>query len=386
MSKLSIEQKLEKLLAKANAPQKITVDDIKSLIYHAQDHNELIKLLQLLSSEQPTLEQLNENMQILQEAWNTLPHKALGGVSPQQKSIELYSDSKPSKKSTTKQKPPTKRTRLQNLFQSRYPQQVQFVSIGETEWGFEFPKKYYDLMDEFVEFDNLSDKKYEKECQRLLAELPELFDVANSLTELYLTKGEFKKAQVVFETVITTARSYIPTEFIPEVHQIIWAYVDNRPFLRLLESYAVFVEEYQGVAKAIPFYEELINFNPNDNQGIRQLLSTAYLKVNKLDKMLQLAHQFKDDFTPEVAMGKILALIKTKEFNKAEKELKKVGKYQKHVIKELLKSKHSEPANLMPDHVMVGGEDEAYYYWQSQGTLWQSTPGAIEFLREKANQ
>lgn len=48
----------------------------------------------------------------------------------------------------------------------------------------------------------------------------------------------------------------------------------------MLAGYAMFAEQYEGVEKAIPLYEEILSFNPNDNQGIRAILATAYLKTN----------------------------------------------------------------------------------------------------------
>ncbi len=40
----------------------------------------------------------------------------------------------------------------------------------------------------------------------------------------------------------------------------------------------------------------------------------------------------------------------------------------------------------MGDKVTVGGEDEAYYYWQEQGRFWEETEGAKEFLQKYYNK
>lgn len=144
----------------------------------------------------------------------------------------------------------------------------------------------------------------------------------------------------------------------------------------------MFVERYEEVEKVIPLYEEILSFNPNDNQGIRAYLSTAYLKTNQPEKAIRLASHYPDDITPDVIMGKLLALMQTKKMSEAKKYLNKIKEYQLHVIRELFKSSHPKPAILMKDRVTVGGNDEAYYYWQSQGHLWQKTDGALAFLEK----
>lgn len=212
--------------------------------------------------------------------------------------------------------------------------------------------------------------------------MPEFFDAASDLAEFYLVNDNIKEAEKVFLKYIEFGRSFIPSEFKPGSDQMIWAYLDNRPFLRLLHNYTVFVEKYKGISKAIPSLEEIISLNHNDNQGIRDFLSTDYLKVNKLDEMLELAEHYPSDISPQVVMGGILALIKMGKLKEAKKKLRKNYEFQKHVVKELLKTKHTEPKNLMSDRVTVGGEDESYYYFLEQGALWTMTKGAIEFLKD----
>jgi len=41
------------------------------------------------------------------------------------------------------------------------------------------------------------------------------------------------------------------------------------------------------------------------------------------------------------------------------------------VAKELLKKRHIPPKSLDPDRYTVGGDDEAFYYWERSGILWE---------------
>ncbi len=160
-----------------------------------------------------------------------------------------------------------------------------------------------------------------------------------------------------------------------------WGFLDNRPFLTLLVEYATLVEEVDGKMAAIPLYEEIISLNPNDNQGIRSLLATAYLATNQLENLFLLDKKYPDDMVAELSMGTVLGWIKKGEFDLAKKHIQKHKKHWGNLFTEILKTNHPQP-ELQEGRVMVGGEDEAWLYWRDQGTFWMTTKGAVEFLRE----
>lgn len=371
----NLENKLAKALKELKLQKPISVDEIKSFIWSETDHMDLARLFQYLTENETDDKKVDEIMNLLQEAWNNFPHKILGGLSPAEK-IQHKSPPKNIKS-------PQVTKRVHNLFPDKYPNKVKFTKIGEVEWEFDFPGYYYDVCERLFQLDeeDISAEEYERDLKTLLRICPEAFDVAKELAEFYIYNKELTLAREILEKTISHAKTYIPETFKVGKDLIIWGYLDNRPFLRLLASYAQFIEETESEILAIPLYEEILLFNPNDNQGIRELLSTAYLKTNKLEDLVKLSAKYPDDMIPGISFGNILALFKFGRIKEAEKQLKKVGKYQQHIIEELLKSKHLKPVNLMKDRVTVGGEDEAYYYWQSQGRFWTTTKGAKEFLQ-----
>jgi len=264
------------------------------------------------------------------------------------------------------------------------PEEVQFIPIGKVEWGFEFPRLHGELTEQLwnLEETEVSATQYQKTLRSLLKQEPELFDAANDLANFYFENEKHDQAQKIYERYVELAKSYIPPKFVQGKHHIIWAYMDNRPFLRLLAGYAQFIEATTKVSRAIPLYEEILAFNPNDNQGIRAILATAYLKTNKLVEVSELAAHYADEILPELVMGNVLALFKLGKISEAKKFLECNLEYQRHVIKEILSENHSIPATLCEGTVTVGGEDEAYYYWDAQGSLWDAAHGAKDFLRQ----
>lgn len=161
-----------------------------------------------------------------------------------------------------------------------------------------------------------------------------------------------------------------------------WSIHSNRPFLTFLLEYAVYVRDQKGFNKCIPHLEQIIELNPNDNQGIRDLLATTYLITNQPAKVLQLSEKYPDDTLPELAMGKILALYKLNRKDEAQRFYKKNAKYLKHLRSELLATTHQPPPDLdsSVEGIIVGSPEEALLFWMSQHSAWDSTKGALDWL------
>jgi tetratricopeptide (TPR) repeat protein len=161
-----------------------------------------------------------------------------------------------------------------------------------------------------------------------------------------------------------------------------WAILENRPYLSLLLERAMLFETLIGEKESIPLYEEILKLNPNDNQGVRSMLATLYLRVGRPTKVIELASQYPDDSQAELAMGQILALLMLNDSKKAITIVKKNLPYLIHLIKELFLKSHKLPKNYRPGYITLGGKDEAYFYWMAQGELWYNLPHAMEFLKK----
>jgi tetratricopeptide (TPR) repeat protein len=376
----NIRPRLEKLLSQLTLPNPVTVSDIEDIIWNATNSSDFNRLTGLLLEADETREHQDEVIQLVQDAWNTLPHNKLGGKSPQQLVDEYKSGQ--TGEATPITSSHRKRKKLTEVFGDGYPDQTQLVKIGGLEWGFEFSRQHHEVTDEYLELQDsdITARQYEKQLRRIIELAPDQFDAASDLANFYASSKAYKQAKHVYEAVVSLAMSYLPPEFEHGKHHIIWAYLDNRPFLRLLAGYAEFIEQTDKTSKAIPLLEDIIAFNPNDNQGIRGVLTTAYLKTGKLENITTLASQYPEDITSELVVGNVLALFKLGRVDQARKYAKRNMEYQKHVFDEILKPSHQPPAGLMEDRVTVGGPDEAWYYWQDQGTFWEATPGAKVFL------
>lgn len=381
-TKEEVERRLEKLLQKLAMPKAVTVADIKDIIWNAQKNSGSMSLFSMLAPFAKDQETIQEIMQSANEAWNYFPHRILGGKSPADL-VKEYQET--GKIDQSKQKPlPEQGKVFSDVFEDRYPKKVIFEKIDKETWAWGFPKLYHDLTDELWELEErrVSRESQEKELYLMIKQMPELFDAVNDLARIYRVKREFGLARSLYEQTIGRARKYIPDTFVPGRDRAIWSFLENRPFLRMLAGNALLIEQLEGHAKAIPLYEEILSFNPNDNQGIRGLLATAYLNTNQPEKVIELTSHYPESSMCDTFMGTLLAMYMLKNNAGAIKNLEQIKKYRPHIIKEILKESHPKPATFKEDMIAIGSPDEAYYYWIHQGRLWEIIPGAMDFLRE----
>jgi tetratricopeptide (TPR) repeat protein len=377
------ETRLAEFLEQQCAATALTVTDIKDIVWNEQDTN-LVSRFAFEIAEQNPKTNFEEILQMTNDAWNQFPHKNLNGLAPHDMVERMNTDDTFT---------PEARLDFYTLFVDRFPKMPQVVKMRDRDWSWEYPATFHTTrtkLSAMREKDwELKNKEIKRELLRevrivtakmALDQEPLMFDAAVILSQDAFEEGETQLAKSILESAIYEGRKIFPYEFSLGTDHLLWGFVDNRPFLRLLGEHATFIESVYGPQKAIPLYEELVALNPNDNQGIRELLATAYMKTNQLDSLLELDAKYPDDMMAGLKIGALLALYKTGRLDKAKNGIKKSMKRFQHVFREILKTDHPQP-ELIPGRVQVGGDDEAWLYWEHQGSFWMAARGAREFLR-----
>lgn len=155
-----------------------------------------------------------------------------------------------------------------------------------------------------------------------------------------------------------------------------WGLVETRPYMRAKATYAMALEDNGLMEKAIQTYEDLLNLNPNDNQGIRYLLLPLYLEED-----FEAAHDLLKEYDePSATFMYSKALLMYKEegiTNASIKALEDAEESNPHVMNYLLGNKKIPDES--PRYVGIGDEQEAIAYVQENIHLWTGTK---EFLKK----
>jgi len=264
---------------------------------------------------------------------------------------------------------------------------IKVKEVGKHEWRFVYPPQYYELMDKFHKGIELWEtgriRSAKKVYKEVIEEFPDFIDAYHHLGLVY---EEEEKDRLAFENWLKgyqIGKQAFPPDFIPGRDLLRWAFLENRPFLRCTHALGLCFFDGGNLAKGIELFEFIISVNPNDNQGIRILLVDGYLKTGNYMAVLDICDRYKGEFAVEFTYGKPYALFKMGDKEKATLLLKKAIRKSPKVARELLKKRHTPPKTLFPDRYIVGGEDEAYYYWERNGILWDD-PEMKEWLTQVA--
>lgn len=156
-----------------------------------------------------------------------------------------------------------------------------------------------------------------------------------------------------------------------------WGYIETRPYMRARACLAECLWELGHYDESILHYREMLELNPNDNQGLRYLLSSHYLELERIDELEVLFSMYPDEYSPFFLYTKALLA-----FRKEQPSAKKIALEAikcNHHVSVYLNKKIKQPENTT-GYVTAGGEDQALEYVNSNLLAWMRTPGAIEWL------
>ncbi|MFD2045513.1 SEC-C metal-binding domain-containing protein [Ornithinibacillus salinisoli] len=148
-----------------------------------------------------------------------------------------------------------------------------------------------------------------------------------------------------------------------------WMMIETRPYMRAKATYATSLEESGFIQEALKHYEELLELNPNDNQGIRYLLLSIYIELELYEHASKLIKQFEEDETANFLFNNALLSYFTNGLSSKTRRLLKNANKQNPYVKDYLQGTKHIPAQAF-DYIGYGDESEAIVYAQENAHLW----------------
>jgi tetratricopeptide (TPR) repeat protein len=200
----------------------------------------------------------------------------------------------------------------------------------------------------------------------------------------YEMLGEFEESSVIanvfFEKGITLGRQQFGGDFLKEHKGIFWMVHETRPFMRCLASSADCLVALNRKEEALAIYREMLELNPNDNQGVREPLGLYLVEAGDFHGFRELVSKYPEDMSVYMVYNEVLAAFK--EHGPAENALALLAAAKErnpHVIRKL-KAKR-EPKE-QPSMYAIGSPEEAIQYVMLAWQPWQDAPGAVDFLSQ----
>lgn len=166
--------------------------------------------------------------------------------------------------------------------------QVSFKIFDNERGGFDYSGPAYESALEALDtaLDRLesgewTDKKYVAELALLVKEEPDFVDGHAHLAFALQEQGKPKKALEHALQALAIGDRVIPNGFAGRIE---WGYLENRPFLRAMHGAALCYTSLRKRREAAAMMERLLACNPDDNQGIRYLVGSEYLRIGEMEK------------------------------------------------------------------------------------------------------
>lgn len=157
-----------------------------------------------------------------------------------------------------------------------------------------------------------------------------------------------------------------------------WGLHETRPYMRCMYQYADCLYKSERKDSCIFVLEEMIELNPNDNQGVRDQLLLYLLEQNEFEKFGRYNRLFNEDGGAYTNFNNALYSFKnTGESDISYDLLKTAIEENKSVLPMLISSKLQTE---LPDSYGSGDKNEAKYYSVFAQRIWQQTPGAVKWL------
>ncbi|OBR68900.1 hypothetical protein A7K91_25800 [Paenibacillus oryzae] len=219
-------------------------------------------------------------------------------------------------------------------------------------------------------------KRRIKLAQDALLLHPESGDAYNILAECASTP---KEAAYFYKQGLQVEENRLGKAFFEENKGYFWGYLPTRPYMRAKLGFAQSCEMMGNMPEAIRHYQEMLELNPNDNQGVRELLLTAYLETEEWNSAKLLINQYNEDGTAAFNYSRALVEYSLNGKSAHLTSLIKTAVSHNPFVPPYLQGKKQLPRSI-PSVIGFGDEREAVVYVSMNRHLWLAKPELLKLL------
>jgi tetratricopeptide (TPR) repeat protein len=223
--------------------------------------------------------------------------------------------------------------------------------------------------------------KAEELIRKLLLVCPDHIDALHHLSIIFSEYGLNLESYLCTREAVRIGLEAFPPKFSWQTSRLIWDHLSNRPFMRAYHALGLLLIKSQEVVSAAEIFSRLVAINPNDNLGARYILMQCYLDMAEWEAAISLCKQYPEDSSPDIAYSKVVALFQAGQDAEALMSLTSAIHCSPSIAAELVKSKHTRPRSEFSGRMTIGGEDEAFDYWERNRSHWSSNKKSHKALK-----
>ena len=218
-------------------------------------------------------------------------------------------------------------------------------------------------------------------CRQALRVHPDCVDALAMLAQIEsLTLKDYVAA---IRRAVEAGRRDLGAEYFEDERGHFWGLIETRPFMRAMADLVFALLDWgtpEQIEEAIDVQEEMLELNPNDNQGVRDILAGCYLRRKRYDDTARLLERYKDDWMAVTCWSRVLLAFATGAEGEAARLFKDARKQNPHVEQYLTGQKRrprSRPGTYSP-----GDDSEAVFCVDTLWEAWKAHPKAKQWLKE----
>ena len=266
---------------------------------------------------------------------------------------------------------------------------MELVQICDDEWVFHdatIDSEVEEQFDEALEAHEHGDLMTANRIARnVVSSCPNHIDALHHLSLWAHESGDGIAAYAFCQAAVGIGLHAIPPDFSWNRSRLLWLELRNRPFLRAYDNLALHRIDQKDWTEAIAILTRLLAVNPNDNQGCRYVLPYCCFETGDLPFVINHCHQNRHDSSPFIQYSHALAHVLANQMPEARAAMEHAVRTSPLVAKELIANDHPEPERVLPGTYTVGGNTEAWDYWNQSGKFWDRSETAMTLLKEIVN-
>jgi tetratricopeptide (TPR) repeat protein len=188
-----------------------------------------------------------------------------------------------------------------------------------------------------------------------------------------------RRSELYRQAVEAGERALGPKPFAEDVGQF-WGILETRPYMRARNGLAGALWAAGRHDEAIAHWQDLLRLNPNDNQGVRDVLVPRLIVQRRDEEADAVLAAYADDASAMLSHARaLLEFRRSGDGEAAQAKLAAALRDNPHVAK-YLTGGAAMPEDL-PEAYRPGSEDEAQLAAAMLAAAWHASEGAVEWLR-----
>ncbi len=209
-------------------------------------------------------------------------------------------------------------------------------------------------------------------------------DVSADCADAYVMLAEHaqsgKEALEYYEKGVAAGERAIGPLALQEAAGKFWGLLETRPYMRALKGLAIGLWSEGRHGEGVAHLQEMLRLNPNDNQGVRDILATWLLICDRDQELGELLERYPEETASWMYSKALLAFRQQGDTPEARSSLNAALKRNKFVPAYLLDE--MPLPERPPEYFSLGDASEAIVYAGANLNAWKSTPGAVTWVRE----